>query len=120
MAAREADPRYKIWQDMVEKYGFNPRVGAVPPGWYMLVDELIQRLLALGWDRDLHQIKEKFGGLRFYIGASTPEIDEAISDAEDKSLDTCEECGTVKQAAGLSTAPVGSWVRTLCAACRSK
>lgn len=63
-------------------------------GWEGLVDELIEDLVELGWDKDLHQVKEKFGGLRFYIGSQTAEIAARISEAETKSLVICGDCGT--------------------------
>jgi ribosomal protein L3 len=39
------------------------------------------------------QVKEKFGGLRFYIGTGTPEIWNRISQAETESEETCQTCG---------------------------
>jgi len=39
------------------------------------------------------QVKEKFGGLRFYMEASTPEMNAFIKEAEDRCWDTCEQCG---------------------------
>ncbi len=40
------------------------------------------------------QVKEKFGGLRFYIdGASDAKIFDIIRKAEDDSYKTCESCG---------------------------
>lgn len=86
-----------------------PYCGAsVGPGWVPLVDRLIARLIDFGWDRDCHQIKEKFGGLRFYIGAGSEELWSAIDDAEKESVRTCEECGApgVRRSRG--------WIKTLC------
>lgn len=59
------------------------------------------------------QVKEKFGSLRFYMTGETEEMSELISDAEDKSYKTCENCGkpSVEQTEG-------SWVYTLCQECR--
>ena len=54
------------------------------------------------------QIKEKFGGLRFYVQAATPEHYNYISFAESMSYRTCEECGSPGQ-----TYHQG-WYRTLC------
>lgn len=65
----------------------------VGAGWNVLVKELIAELFELGWDGKLYQIKEKFGGLRFYIGEGSDEIHEAISAAEDRSYLTCERTG---------------------------
>jgi hypothetical protein len=54
------------------------------------------------------QVKEKFGGLRFYTDGQTPEQSAMISFAEALSERTCEECG----APGMLY-PIG-WVRALC------
>lgn len=39
------------------------------------------------------QVKEKFGGLRFYTNYHTDEIGKLIGDAERLSYKTCEVCG---------------------------
>ena len=39
------------------------------------------------------QVKEKFGGLRFYVHAATDKHYDYISFAESMSYRTCEECG---------------------------
>jgi hypothetical protein len=39
------------------------------------------------------QVKEKFGGLRFYVHAATDKHYQYISFAESMSYRTCEECG---------------------------
>jgi hypothetical protein len=39
------------------------------------------------------QVKEKFGGLRFYVQAATDKHYNYISFAESMSYHTCEECG---------------------------
>lgn len=55
------------------------------------------------------QVKEKFGGLRFYIGGGATEEQYAfISFAEEMSYRVCELCGGRAQ-----PYPLG-WVRTLC------
>lgn len=54
------------------------------------------------------QIKEKFGGLRFYMNQSTPFIDGLIAMAESMSHSICERCGNPGATRG------GNWVRTLC------
>lgn len=81
----------------------------VGPGWEKIVLSLVEDLLALGWDKHLFQIKEKFGGLRFYIGQASPEIYARIAQAEGESLKTCDECG----AEGRSTDARG-WIATRC------
>ena len=57
------------------------------------------------------QVKEKFGGLRFYMTCGTDEVYDLIGEAEALSYKTCEECGDTG-----SEKPTG-WVRTLCDAC---
>jgi hypothetical protein len=59
------------------------------------------------------QVKEKFGGLRFYVQGGNAEIDAAITKAEGESLRTCEKCGKKGDQKGS-----GYWIRTLCKKCR--
>ena len=54
------------------------------------------------------QIKEKFGGLRFYVQAATDKHYNYISFAESMSYRTCEECG----APGKTY--TDGWHKTLC------
>ena len=54
------------------------------------------------------QVKEKFGGLRFYVQAATKEHYNYISFAESMSYRTCESCG----AEGKTY--TDGWHRTLC------
>lgn len=61
------------------------------------------------------QVKEKWGGLRFYMNASTDYIDGAIRMAEEMSYRICEDCGSTDGVAQTSS----GWVRTLCKKCTS-
>lgn len=62
------------------------------------------------------QVKEKFGGLRFYMsGPQTKEMALLIRQAEEKSFNTCETCG---KSGTLRTDR--RWVLTLCDDCSSK
>jgi hypothetical protein len=66
-------------------------------GWYDIIDKLCADIQAI-CDRDSFQIKafqvkEKFGALRFYIGAGNDEIFDLINKAENQSSITCERCG---------------------------
>ena len=65
----------------------------VNTGWYPIIKSLIEDLILLGWDKQTCQVKEKFGGLRFYINSGSPEIHARILQAENESYDTCEVCG---------------------------
>jgi hypothetical protein len=55
------------------------------------------------------QIKEKFGGLRFYYTGGDSTIDGMVSMAESWAAHTCETCGN--HGVGRS---VGGWLTTLC------
>lgn len=57
------------------------------------------------------QVKEKFGGLRFYMTASSNEMEELIGQAEKACAALCEDCGKPGEEC------TDGWVRTLCPAC---
>lgn len=82
-------------QALLAKYGIkNPRGGAeCGAGWLPIIESLIVDLIAMGWDKNVQQIKEKFGELRFYVGEASAEMQERISDAAALSAVTCETCG---------------------------
>lgn len=62
------------------------------------------------------QVKEKFGGLRFYMaGPQTKEMSYLIRQAEEKSFNTCEVCA----AQGVLRTEK-RWMLTLCDTCDSK
>jgi len=88
--------------------------GTVGPGWVPILDRLAEDLVKMGWDRDLNQVKEKFGTLRFYIGNSTDEMEKRIDQAEDETAVTCEECGDPATLKGRG------WVVTNCDKCYQK
>lgn len=77
-------------------------------GWSRIISDLWDDLVALGWDQTVLQVKEKFGGLRFYIGLGNDQIWDRIDEAERLSYKTCEECGKpgVLRASG--------WLKTHC------
>jgi hypothetical protein len=54
------------------------------------------------------QIKEKFGGLRFYYDGGDNEISGMVQMAESWASHSCETCG----APGKKRE--GGWIRTLC------
>ena len=81
----------------------------VGPGWAGLVKEGFDLCLRRG--ARIHQIKEKFGGLRFYC-----EDDWGIEKLgiEKSSHTICEECGAPGETRDLG------WYRTLCDKCAEK
>lgn len=66
-------------------------------GWFKLIDQLSADITILdkkeGTTTIATQVKEKYGGLRFYVQGGTDAIEDAIDKAEDESLKTCEWCG---------------------------
>ncbi len=83
-------------------------INCVGEGWHQLVSDLIDDLFALGWDGNVAQVKEKFGGLRFYIGAGNDAIWDRVHLAEENSYKICEVCGKpgILRESG--------WYKTLC------
>lgn len=96
-------------------------------GWYPLLEEVCQ-ILETYRDKcpDIHflQIKEKFARLTTYIGFNKApvelcrEIYDKIEEVCEKSLKTCENCGTKETV--TTSAFGGYWMRTLCESCSSK
>lgn len=78
-------------------------------GWKDLVNECHRKLVEIAPDYRVFQIKEKFGGLRYYIDRSSDEICDIIREAESKSTQTCMDCG-----APGSLRYKGYWMVTLC------
>ena len=122
--------------DLKAKYsmfdGISPYNFEVGEGWREIIETLCKDL------DDLHipnmkvvQIKEKFGGLRFYTSThSTPEeytnfpkehlmllekMYKLTSVAEEKSTTVCETCGN--PGSGVT---IKGWMSTLCLACRKR
>jgi hypothetical protein len=81
----------------------------VSPGWNLLIKNLIQDLIILGWDKEVIQVKEKFGGLRFYINEGTSEIHQRIAKVELESMKICEITGNPGKLRTDIT-----WYKTLC------
>ena len=65
------------------------------------------------WQVEATQVKEKYGGLRFYINGGDDEVYGMISLAEHMSYNTCEYCGDTKTAKVRGT----GWIFTLCDKC---
>lgn len=78
-------------------------------GWNHLVTPLL--ILCEEEGVEVIQVKEKFGGLRFYTYNSNELLQEMIDTAEILSYKTCELCGEP----GITRK--GGWVKTLCDSC---
>jgi len=87
-------------------------------GWYNIIDSLCATIKNREDNLKFHkkefapvvatQVKEKYGGLRFYYTGGDDYIDGAVAMAEYLSEATCETCGAPGKPRG------SGWVRTLC------
>lgn len=85
---------------------------SIKPGWFKLVGDLCESLRPLVKEGfKVEQVKEKFGGLRFYVNKYPKEISSLISEAESKSFEICEDCGAPGKRRN------SNWIRVLCDEC---
>jgi len=117
----------KIFQD----YEGNPgkvNYTGIPQGWIPILDIMcgsIQNHIdnSSRWDKDLQrftnptqvvctQMKEKFGGLRFYTNGHDDIVEGMITMAEYMCDQVCEDCGS-KEDLGVTS----GWIRNLCRTC---
>lgn len=89
----------------------------VGPGWHELVKKLVADLEAINPNFNIEQVKEKFGGLRFYGYTTdadhygwTDEQRELVDQAEEASFSICETCGEP----GTPSDDGAYWVKTNC------
>jgi hypothetical protein len=111
------------WQDELNSKRLKTRgwYGCIAPdGWKDIVLKADEMLSFIDPDYEIHQIKEKFGTLRYYYGSTVThgsvqsDIMRAIETwAERRSAFTCETCGKFGELRELS------WIRTLCDECHS-
>jgi len=110
--AREAEDKAYLAELGIEW----PRCGFwVGKGWRPLVHETLVKLIAEGWDRQLSQVKQKFGLLRIYLGAHshTVVLDDILREAERLSGEICEGCGLEREVKGQISG------RAHCNACKA-
>lgn len=86
-------------------------------GWYPIICQLDADLAELDPGYELHQVKEKFGTLRYYFRT---EVDNArdqmralVRAAETRCEATCELCGE----SGARHVNGRGWLKTLCPSC---
>lgn len=90
--------------------------GSVGPGWIMIIKELHDEMVKLDPEYTIEQIKEKFGGLRYYYTPSqgygneaSDALENLVRGAEHLCSRTCETCGEPGSLRGDL-----SWLLTLC------
>ena len=103
----------------LKKYNikYNYGMGTIGQGWMPLLEDLTKKLIQLGWNKEIGQCKEKFGGMRLYLNLATDEMYELVHKAETDSYKICEDCGNPGTVGSKNG---GYWIRTLCAECRNK
>ena len=89
-------------------------------GWFDLVYELCKQIKdcykgVIPEEFYVTQVKEKFGGLRFYISGAPMAVHDMIDQAEKKSFAICEHCG--QPGKYRDDLP---WILTLCDSCLDK
>ena len=113
----------KQFEEFREKRGIQGRrydIGCPTP-WIPLVLELEAKISGLAPEYSILQVKEKFGGLRFYSasGQEDKEVNEKIyaliGQAEAKSYKICQFCG--KDALPEEENTFTSWYYTCCPDC---
>lgn len=102
-------------------------------GWYDLLDTACSNIQHhVDWKRksepfagmsdaefdEIHQpvaaqVKEKFGGLRFYVDNCDDYVRGVVAMTESMSYRICEVCGNVGTRRG------GGWIKTLCDPCNN-
>ena len=89
-------------------------------GWYWLVDNLCRTIQSYLKHNDIEnkiqievtQVKEKYGGLRFYYQGGDKLIDGMVWLAENLSYKICEQCGATE-----GVTQTKGWIVTLCPKC---
>jgi hypothetical protein len=94
---------------------------AVGKGWWPIIESLCANIQShIDWQNKNHekhpvveqvvveQIKEKFGGLRFYYQGGEDNVHGMVRMAEAWADVACEECGAFGKRRS------GGWIRTLC------
>jgi len=111
--------RYKSMQETAMCWGFE-----CGDGWYNILNSLCANIQShIDWKQEqkekynrgdgcpqvvVDQVKEKFGGLRFYYHGGDNVVDGMVRMAESWAACTCETCGESGTLRG------GGWIRTLC------
>jgi hypothetical protein len=94
---------------------------AIGEGWWAIIESLCANIQIHTdwWNKNrenrpvveqvvVEQIKEKFGGLRFYYQGGDDQISGMVRMAESWASHACEECGAPGTLGGKG------WIRTLC------
>lgn len=117
----------ELFANHMEHFGVKGLGYVVGPGWWQLLHQALTDIEAVMAQHQplrfkVRQIKEKFGGLRFYwmlvdgdnqipqmdLSQLYEQLQSIVQTAEERAGATCEACG---EPGGLETA---GWMKTLC------
>jgi hypothetical protein len=106
--------------DPYESYGHGLGIGL---GWYGIIKDIVETIKEEDDRVNLEnnsehitkvtQIKEKWGGLRFYCTGTTDKGWSVIEKAEKESYEVCENCGSKTDVGCYSD----GWISTKCKPC---
>jgi hypothetical protein len=125
MANEELEPYVIFAKHMEERFPkmFTGKYGGFScgEGWWPILESLCAHIQThIDWQNKNHenypvvpqvvvaQIKEKFGGLRFYYEGGDDQIYGMVRMAESWAGHSCEECGAPGTSGGKG------WIKTLC------
>lgn len=94
-------------------------------GWHSLVKNLCNYIENVKSEEEIEievvQIKQKYGGLRFYVQGEVPDkVYQIIEFAQFMSFKICEYCGSTKEVTTEPTESSPGYIITLCEDCRDK
>jgi hypothetical protein len=97
-------------------------------GWKDIIHRTHDKLKYIDPEYKISQIKEKFGGLRYYYNMSFDSyddvrrqiMDDIVAAAELESFRTCELCGVSGLSKEVETRNLNRWYYTYCKECSDK
>ena len=102
-------PRFLPASFYAPGYSREQALESVDIGWHGLINKVFDKLESI---KDIiiviHQVKEKYGGLRIYTSCIHEEFDKFILELETESYKICEKCGEPGKLRG------GGWYVTAC------
>ena len=102
-------PRFLPARFYAPGYTREQALESVDIGWHGLINKVFDKLESI---KDIiiviHQVKEKYGGLRIYTSCIHEEFDKFILELETESYKICEKCGEPGKLRG------GGWYVTAC------
>jgi hypothetical protein len=78
-------------------------------GWLGILQRLFETLIALGWDKNFINVKEKFGGMSIFLDNLPENGFHFVVEAERETFKVCEVCGEPGEQNRIN-----GWVHTLC------